>query len=499
LESKIPLRRTGLIIFSSRMLSVFSGMLFLIMITGWLTPPRFGLWEVILSLVAFASFPAGWLGFWATREVARGKMVGRTAVFLNLALSSAGAAAYLIFAALGYPLFGVTFGPFFFAVLLVPLGYWSQAANSVAAGYRPSALGYSLLFSEAAKLAVAYPALFVFKLELNGVILALIVSNFVQAAVTTVLVRNAVSEDVRLDLGRKWLRDSWVPALYSLGALIATGDTIVASLVTGATVLTGYYQAAFQIGTLVSYATFLSYALYPLLLRGSSDEAPNATLDLILIFATPMTVGVIALAPRLLTVLRPEYVAPGKDVTLALCILAVAGLLTAVSAFLDSTLIGKERSDLAHGRGAGAYLGTAFSFVSFVNISYASAYTIAVVLTTSLGTAYNLSISAIVSVWALSQLALLVIATAVKLRRLRRSVMLTIPTGLGKYLALSLLMGIILYGLSAPLVQGVTDRLDYGLRVAGVALLGAAFYFGTLIAVDRKTRDLAARVIGWFR
>ncbi len=499
MESKIPLHRTGLIIFSARILSIFSGLLFLIMVTGWLSPPRFGLWEVILSFVAFASYPAGWLGFWATRDVARGGAVGKTTILLNLALSIGGVLAYLAYSLLSYQRFDATFGPFLLAVLLIPIAYWNQASNSIAAGYRPAALGYAILFSEVTKLLVAYPALFIFKLEIDGVILALIASNLVQAVFTTALVSRASTDSFSLELGRRWLSESWVPALYSLGAVVATADTVAAAAATGSTLLTGYYQAAFQVGTLVSYASFLSFALYPLLLRGESDEAPNAILDLILMFATPMAVGVIVLSPQLLRVLSPKYVAAGFDVSVALGLLAIVGLVAALSSMFDSTLIGREKADLDPQRGFRKYLGSTFSFVSIVNIASSGAYIVSVLLTTGLGTSAGYNVSSIVALWALSELALLVAGALVKLRRLRRVVSLRFPAGFPRYLLLSLVMAAVLYLLAGAFLQGTFDRLVFGGRVLGVALVGAAAYFGLLIAVDQKSRRLASEILHSFR
>ena len=498
LQSKIHLRRTGLIVFSARILSIFTGMLFLVMITGWLSPTKFGLWEVILSYVAFASYPSYWLGFWATREIARGRMIGRTVVLMNLVFSVGAACAFLAYSIMSYSRFQASFAPFLLAVMLIPLVYWNQAVNSVASGYKPEAVGYSILFSETAKLLVAYVALFIFKLGIDGAILGVVASYVGQGLVITALVGGAVSEPLSLEAGRRWISDSWVPAFYSLGTTISAADTVAASLVTGGTFLTGYYQAAFQIGLIVSYSMYLSSGLYPLLLRGGSDTAANVTLDLILMFGMPMAVGVIVLAPRLLALLSPAYVTAGNDVSLALCILAVYGLASAVSGFFDSTLMGKETADLVAGRDFRTYLGSAFSFVAAVNLGYAIAYIASVILTTGLGTALGLSISAIVAIWAACQVGLLVVVVLVKLRRLRKAIALRLPSSLPKYLLASLVMTFSLYLLSSLSFPGSAGRLVDGVRIFGIATAGAGVYFLLLILVDGKSRRLASEFLHKF-
>ncbi|MDA4124592.1 MAG: hypothetical protein OK438_03975 [Thaumarchaeota archaeon] len=465
------------------------------MITGWLSLARFGLWEVILSFVAISSYPAGWLTFWATRDVARGKFVAKSAIFLNLALSFLGVGVYFAACLVTGSLSVTNYSAFLLAVLLVPLSYWGAAANAIAAGHRPSAFGYSILFAEVGKLVVAYPVLFVLKLEITGVILAMMASYAIQAVATTLLVRGATKDPISLDVGRRWLRDSWVPATYSLAGAVLTADTVSAYLVSGAYVLSGYFQAAYQVGILVSYAGFLSYAMYPLLLRGGSEDAPSATLDLILMFGAPMAAGVIALAPTLLRVLSASLVAGGANVSLGLQVLAFAGLVSAVSSFSDSTLIGRERADLDPDKGFARYLKSAFWFVSAVNIGYAAGYLVSVTLIVYFGTASGLNISAIVTAWSVALLGFLVVATAIKLRRLKGRVRLSLTWSLGWYFSLSALMALLIYFISGWLLPPIADRFLLGFRTMGVVAIGAAFYFSLLLILDRRVRGMALQFL----
>lgn len=129
-------------VFGARIVSIFTGLVFLVLMTRTLSAQQFGLYEVITDLVAFAAYPAGLVAFWATRDIARGKMFGKTAIALNIALSALG---IVIYVALSY--FSASRIPsanlvtLLFAVLLVPVSYFNQAANSVVAGHRPWSSG----------------------------------------------------------------------------------------------------------------------------------------------------------------------------------------------------------------------------------------------------------------------------------------------------------------------------------------------------------------------
>jgi hypothetical protein len=145
------------VVFAARIASIFTGLIFLVMITRSLSVQQFGLYEVITDLVAFAAYPAGLVAFWATRDIARGKMFGKTAIVLNIVLSAIGVTLYVVLSYLSAEKIAqASFPTLVFAVLLVPVAYFNQAANAVVAGHKPAVLGYAVIFSESAKLAVAY-------------------------------------------------------------------------------------------------------------------------------------------------------------------------------------------------------------------------------------------------------------------------------------------------------------------------------------------------------
>jgi O-antigen/teichoic acid export membrane protein len=473
-------------------------MIFLVMITTWLRPARFGLWEVVLTVLTFSAYPAGLLGFWASRDVARGRAVGKTSIVLNVGLSAVGLGLFFLISLLSYADITTSYAPFLLAALLVPLGYWNQAAIAVATGYRPSAMGTSLIFSELCKLAVAFVGLYVLRLEIYGVILAIAASYFSQAVLITALVRRASSDALDLSLGKRWLKDSAIPALNALPYDIAVADTFVASLAAGSTLVTGYYQAAYMVGSLVSYAGYLSYALYPLLIRGGSEELQSTTLDFILLFGVPMAVGAAVLAHPILRLLSPLYVIAGSDVTFPLQLLALSGLLSAVSGFADSVLLGREKADVAEDRSFRRYLRSDFLFVSEVNIAYTVAYIACVFAIVRLGTGNGFPLTLIVSAWAASQAGLFALEIGVKLRRIRGKTRLAFPRNLPLYLVGSLVMAGVVYLLSTYGLAATNTRLVYSLKIVGVVAAGACAYFAVLLSANRGVRELARKFLMLF-
>ena len=82
MASRIRLRSTGLLVFGSRLVSVVTGLGFLVLVARSLDPAKFGLWEFILDLVTFSAYPVSVLAFRVTRDVARRRMIGKTAIFV---------------------------------------------------------------------------------------------------------------------------------------------------------------------------------------------------------------------------------------------------------------------------------------------------------------------------------------------------------------------------------------------------------------------------------
>ncbi|MDA4122305.1 MAG: hypothetical protein OK456_03890, partial [Thaumarchaeota archaeon] len=341
MSSKISVRRTGLVVFSSRMFSVVTGLVFLLLMTRSLTTSEFGLWEVILDIVTFACYPAGLIVFWATRDIARGRLLGRTAIWMNLAFSAFGLCLYAVFSVLSAARVSASWETLSLAILLVPIGYWNQAANAVVSGHNPIVAGYSVISSEACKMAVAVPALLVLHSGISGVIISVIVANLAQAGTSTYLTRDADILPFDRAAGMSWLSRWWLPSLTALPYVLGVADTYIASLASGGTSLVGYYQAAFAVATISGYSFYLASALYPLLLRGGTDELTSATLDLTLLFGIPMAVGAAALAKPILFVLKPTYTLAST----ALTILAFSALVYSVSLIIDQNLMGRDKVD----------------------------------------------------------------------------------------------------------------------------------------------------------
>ena len=490
MTTKFGLRSTGIVVLSGRMVSAFTGLLFTVMAARSLDPSGFGTWEVIVTLVTFASYPVGTVAYWATRDIARGRMVGKTALATGGLLSALGLLIYFGFSFVTYSRIAASVTPFLLGALLVPLSYWNAAASAIVTGYRPSVYGTSLIFSEVAKVAVAYETLYMLRLGINGVIVALLTAYLVQSSVSTFMVRNASAEKFDPAEVRRWTRLSWLPALSYLAPSLAVADTYVVALLHGTSVV-GTYQAAFIVASIVTYASGLVFSMYPLLLKGGDIRLPAVSLEFSLLFAIPMAVGCGVLATPILYLFGSEYTVGA----LGLAILAVMFIFNNISLLLDQTLTGTEKVDAGQTPTFRKLVGSNLLFVPVANIGFWMFYLVTLFLALSFAATSGFSDSADVTTWALTQLVATLAFMFVKLRRARGVAILRPGVSVAYYFAGAAVMGVFAYFASPVIAVRSVSTLVYGARLIMLVLLSAIVYFGVVYALDTRFRDMAASLI----
>jgi len=491
MSHRIGLRSTGLVVFGGRVFSAFTGLLFLIMATRWLAPAQLGLWEVIISLVTFSSFPVGIVSYWATRDIARGRLVGRTAFVTGFAISGLGLLFYFVTSILTRSSLAVSIVPFLLGSLLVPLNYLNAVANSIIVGYRPVVSGYQLMVSEPVKIVVAYEALYVYGLGIEGVILALLISYLITSSFGAYMVRGATKEQLQLSVARRWIGLSWLPVLDNIPPLLLNADTYVAAIGFG-TVVAGIYQPAFTVASIVGYSYYLAFSLYPLLLRGGNEDLPAITIEFLLLFSIPMAVGGAVLSQPILHEFGPNYAAGA----LGLSVLCAMFLFQALSNTVEQTLLGTEKVDISGGGGFRSIAKSNLLFVVVVDMSQALAYLASLYVVLWIAFSRGIGYGDAVGLWASVQLVTTVTFLAVKSRRARLSAKLFRGWRRPIYYLLSAgVMALAVSFLSRFILQPGAGTLVYGLQLCGLVGLGGAVYFASLYALDSGFRAMARAAV----
>ena len=492
--AEIAPRRTGVVVFGAWIVSIFTGIVFISMVTHRLTTSQFGLLEIITDIVAFASYPLSIVSYWAPRDIGRGKKFGKTAIVANLAVSLGGCAVFGLFAFVGNSAVVSSIALFFSALALVPLAYWYRTANAILSVSKPQATAYTLLSTEASKLVAGYFLIFVLRWGLPGVLLSLSLSNVVQAGLGTYLARGTFEGSFSLDQLKVWFGSAWLPLLDMTPSIVILADTYVVFLVTGGYTVSGYYQAAFVIASMVGYSRYLSYALYPMLLKGEGERVIGVLFDLMMMVGIPMAVGVSALAPEFLYLLSKQYVVT----SVPLMILAFSALASAFFSLLDYSLIGKDKSDIEEGNRFGNLLKGNLFLVPVMNLTYGVIYLAGVAAVAHFGTSLGYSYPLIITLWASGQLALNVLFVALKVRRLGLRSFAGTGRPLAYYTLSAAAMAVTVRAVGPFLLSFSMPTVDYAVRLLILIAVGMAVYFGILAAVDKRSRERIARLPGIF-
>ena len=79
----IKLRYAGMVNFISNLISVFTGLMFVTMVSRRLTDSEFGLWSFLGVFLQYFIIPSSITNYWLTRYAGRGYRVGKTGLILN--------------------------------------------------------------------------------------------------------------------------------------------------------------------------------------------------------------------------------------------------------------------------------------------------------------------------------------------------------------------------------------------------------------------------------
>ncbi|UCG45367.1 MAG: hypothetical protein JSV58_00895 [Candidatus Bathyarchaeota archaeon] len=343
-NQEIRLKYSGLILFGSRLLSVITGLAFILMITRSVSVEEFGIWGNLNDVLSYFILLANVIPFWTTRFVARTHSgAAGTGLIANLFVSFGSTTIYLaLFSTIlstlqisaNYaPLYGIA------AIQIVEL-HMVSALEAVLHARQPQAIGYGLLLNEGIKVILGFILISQFKLGLLGALIAIAGSHLIQIAFYIGIVAKELREGVRWTYLREWIKASLINIYNIIGSRIAAMPLIL--LFIHSELARSYYGAAFTIANVVTYSTFLSYALYPRLLSKSNSQDVSTSLKMVLMPAIPMTIGVIVLSDSYLTILRQEYL----EARLVLIILAIWVFSEALLQVFRVVALGTEKIDV---------------------------------------------------------------------------------------------------------------------------------------------------------
>ena len=94
--SGIRVTYTGLISLIGGIISIFTGIIFTLIITRSVTPEEYGTWGLIIGLITYVTLIGPIVSYWSTRDTVRNIQSGKTAILSSLLLSIGAISTYII-------------------------------------------------------------------------------------------------------------------------------------------------------------------------------------------------------------------------------------------------------------------------------------------------------------------------------------------------------------------------------------------------------------------
>ena len=154
-RKRIRLRYTGLVAYATRVISIFTGLIFIITVTRNVPTDEFGVWQYISLLTSYIVFPLRGINYWATRDLARDvQRSARTCILLNMAIAFMGMTLFLAVSGTGAAFLHTDISYFVISSMTVLVIAAIRGLEAVAYGSKPQAIAYSFLGFEVSKVAI---------------------------------------------------------------------------------------------------------------------------------------------------------------------------------------------------------------------------------------------------------------------------------------------------------------------------------------------------------
>ena len=496
-KQDIRLQYSGFVIFAAKMLSVATGLIFQFLVAWTTTAEQYGIWFNINDILAYFTILVGVTPFWVMRFVARGKEGSTKTGFLtNLIISVISTIAYLVFVPFFLPLLGISgnFLPvYFIASLQIVELYALTLFEGCLQATVPQTIGYGLLVQQFGKVALGYVLIVQLGQPLIGALVATIVAISIQIFYYSRILADQFNQKVKWGYVKQWLKGSVANVYNVIGSQIAAYSFILLYEIGGAGGR-GRYGAAATITNVISYSSFLAFALYPKLLADRKKEDITTSLKMVLMFAIPMTVVAIVMADSYITILRRDY----PDAGVVLVMLAFDTLLLVITNIFSAVVFGMERLDQNEEISFKALVKSR-AFIAF-SLPYIHATIVLPVSYYMLITyAFNQPLQAAFTVSSIITISHL-ISFIILYSLARKTIKIDIPwKNILKYVFAAAVAGAMLFILPHPAgVSTTAATMDIIFHIAQVLALtgiGALVYSGILLTIDEEARMLPKSIL----
>ncbi len=340
--SNIRVTYAGLIGFAVGLGSIFTGLIFVLVITRTLTPEEFGTWSLIGHMISYFLIADVIISYWSVRQISRKEQVGKSSIITSTLLSGGVVPLYIGLAIIVSSLSNADLNSLIFGVILIPAFFIHDSLSSINLGHKPQAISYGNIVNDVVKIPTVLYLVFFLGMGVEGVVLAILAGYIARILLQGFFARSVLKDKFKLTTLKRWIKLSWIP-LYSVFLNLRINlDVILYPLIVGSVIGVAFYQAAFVVAAIISHAGTISSALYPKLLGGGTKKDIENNFVYLMYFGIPlMAIAVIFSKPALFS-LNPLYV----SVWLAVVFLGFRMFFLVLNRTFYIILVGTETIDV---------------------------------------------------------------------------------------------------------------------------------------------------------
>lgn len=493
--SDIRVTYSGLIALVVGLISVFTGIIFALIVTRRLSPEEFGIWSLIGGMISYFLIGEPVISFWSTRQIARGEKIGRTSLLSSVSFSLGALPLYLVSAYFISSVSSSHLNSMILASVLLPVTFLSQTLTGLNLGHKPHANSYGLMAFESLKIPAGLTLVYFLHLGVNGAILAILVAYLGKIIILIYFGRTRLKDKFNVTVLRNWLKQSWLPLYSNLGHVAAVVDVILYTVIIKSVIGVSYYSVSTTVTSMIAHAGLISQALYPKLLAKGSFEHVKENFTRLMYFAIPLLGICVIFSKPALFALNPVY----ANASIIVIILAVRTFFYVITSTFFQILLGIENIDIEKNpKYSSLAKSKLFLIPTLTNIQYI-AYICILVGTLYVLNSHGIPELELVTWWSIISLATQVPFLIYGWILVQKNIKFSIPfTNILKYVAGTLAFVVIFYLTSSSIIkfkQSIYEFLPSLILELGICI---SVYLLLTYLIDKKTRILFKSIFSEF-
>ena len=305
--SGIRVTYTGLISLIGGIISIFTGIIFTLIVTRSVTPEEYGTWGLIVGLITYVMLIGPIVSYWSTRDTARNIQSGKTAIWSSMLISIGAISIYILISYLMSDYTNVEKNVLLFAATLIPVLFLTQILTAINLGWKPHVVSYSTIAYGISSIPLALFLIYYLNFGVTGIIISIFLANIVCIIILFYYAKEKIVNRFNKVFLKKWLKFSWIPIYPGIAILVAGFDISIFTIITGSVIGLAFWTAAMVFPAMISHTGLISRAIYAKLLEEKTKEFMSENLTLVFYFGILLTSLVITFARPGLYALNPIY------------------------------------------------------------------------------------------------------------------------------------------------------------------------------------------------